>query len=117
MRTPLDAMINQLFMPGMLVGLLSPFAAIPIAIVLYVRHRQRIEPARQVPLAAYVLLLLVFAPIAGYAGMVGGMMLACPQAGNLCGLFGVFATGPLSFSLAVVGLGLALLLIRPAPKP
>jgi hypothetical protein len=49
--------------------------------------------------------------------MVGGMMLACPQAGNLCGLFGVFATGPLSFSLAVVGLGLALLLIRPAPKP
>jgi hypothetical protein len=40
--------------------------------------------------------------------MVGGMMLACPQTGNLCGLFGVFATGPFAFSLAILIVGLAL---------
>jgi hypothetical protein len=112
----MDAVIDKLFIPGMLLGLISPLVAILSVIVLYGLHRGRVEPERRVPLLAYVLALIVCGGIAGYAGMIYGMMLACPKAGNLCGLFGVFATGPISFSLVIFAVGLALFLVKPAPK-
>jgi hypothetical protein len=109
----IDAIVYNLFVPGMMIGFLSPFVAIPAAVGFYVRHRKRIEPDRRVPVAVYVLALIISGVLAGYAGMVGGMMLACPKTGNLCGLFGVFATGPTSFSLALFMVGLALFAVRP----
>jgi hypothetical protein len=111
----MHAIINHLFLPGMILGFASPFAAIVFAAILYARHRRLIEPERRVPIVAYILAVIICGGIAGYAGLIGGMMLACPQAGNLCGLFGFFVTGPIAAFFAVVLVGLALFLVRPAP--
>jgi hypothetical protein len=109
----IDAIIAKTFLPGMLVGVISPFIAMIVAFALYVRHRERIEAERRIPALAYLFALIVAAAPAGFFGMLGGNVLACPKAGNLCGLYGVFVTGPLSFSLAIVALAVALSLVRP----
>jgi hypothetical protein len=109
----IDAIIAKTFMPGMLAGLVSPLIAMIVAFALYVRHRERIEAERRIPVVAYVFALIVTAVPAGFFGMLGGNVLACPKAGNLCGLYGVFVTGPLSFSLAIAALAAALSLVRP----
>ena len=109
----IDAIIAKTFFPGVLVGFISPFIVMIIASVLYVRHRERIEAERRIPALAYLFALIVAAAPAGFFGMLGGNVLACPKAGNLCGLYGVFVTGPLSFSLAIVALAVALSLVRP----
>ena len=116
MNSMIRTAIYNYFVPAMVIGLLSPPIALATALISYLCHRNRVEPERRVPAFAYVLALIVFGVVAGFAGMVEGNALACPAAGNLCGLFGVFATGPIAFSLAVVIVGLALFLIRPAPK-
>src|SRR5262249_11722318 len=107
------AIIEHLFLPGMILGFLSPLLALIAALALYIRHRRLIERERRVPIIAYVLTLIVCGGVAGYVGMGVGIALACPETGNLCGLFGVFVTGPISFSLATVGIGVALSLVRP----
>jgi len=112
----MSAIIEDLFLPGMMLGFLSPFAAIIASFFFYARHRKLIEPERRVPIVAYVLALIIFGGIAGYAGIFLGIALACPKAGNLCGLFGFFVTGPILFSLAIFVCGLALSLVRPAAK-
>jgi hypothetical protein len=109
----IDAIIAKTFVPGMLVGVVSPFIAMIVAFALYLRHRERIEAERRIPALAYLFALIVAAAPAGFFGMLGGNVLACPKAGNLCGLYGVFVTGPLSFSLAIVALAVALSLVRP----
>jgi hypothetical protein len=43
------AMIGELFLPLMFVGLISPIAAVIAAILLFGRHRARVEPERRVP--------------------------------------------------------------------
>ncbi len=95
-----------------------PFA-IALAIVFYARHRRRVEAERRVPVALYVVALLVCGGIAGFVGMFLGMQWACslPNGGNLCGLVGVFVTGPITGTLAVVLVGLALSLISPDQEP
>ena len=105
----INAIIAKTFVPGMLVGFISPCIAIIVAFVLYIRHRERIEAKRRIPILAYLLALIVAGVPAGFFGMLGGNALACPKAGNLCGLYGVFVTGPLSFSLAIVALAAALM--------
>jgi hypothetical protein len=90
---------------------LSPIIAIVLAGSFYAMHRRRHEPAQRFPLVPYVLILLVCAVVAFWLGMVRGSAWACsiPSSGNLCGLFGVFISGPLTASLAVTVLGWALL--------
>ena len=97
----IDTIIAKIFIPGMFLGILFPLVAIVFSFIFYFIHRDRIEPARRVPAVAYVLALIVCGGVAGYAGLVFGIMLACPKAGNLCGLFGFFVTGPISLSLAI----------------
>jgi hypothetical protein len=109
----IDAIIARTFVPGMLVGVVSAFIAMIAAFVLYVRHREQIEATRRIPVFAYLFALIVAGVAAGFFGMLGGNALACPKAGNLCGLYGVFVTGPLSFSLAIAAVGAALSLVRP----
>ena len=103
-------------MPGMRLGFVSPVAATVLATFFYLRHRDRIEPERRVPALAYALAVIVAAGIAGLAGMVWGVSLACPETGNLCGLFGVVATGPIAALLAAVLVELALSLVRLEPE-
>ena len=50
----------------------------------------------------YWLAALAVGIFAGFFGMIKGGELACPKAGNLCGLYGVFVTGPISFAVAVI---------------
>jgi hypothetical protein len=91
-----SALIAKLFMPGMAAGLVSPFVAVTLAAILYVRRRP-------IPAIAYWFLVLGAGVVAGFFGLIEGAEFACNSgAGNLCGLFGVFATGPLSFAAAVM---------------
>jgi hypothetical protein len=112
----IDTIIAKIFIPGMFLGVLFPLVAIVFSFIFYFIHRDRIEPERRVPAVAYVLALIVCGGVAGYAGLVFGIMLACPKAGNLCGLFGFFVTGPISLSLAIFLIASALFLVRPTPK-
>ncbi|HXQ51034.1 MAG TPA: hypothetical protein VN802_08075 [Stellaceae bacterium] len=109
-------MLDKLFPVLFLVGLISPLAAIVSAIVLFVRHRARVEPERHVPVIAFILAVIVCGGVAGYFGIWFGIAEACsgPKAGNLCGLWGFFVTGPISFALAVVLVGLAVSSVQPA---
>jgi hypothetical protein len=67
---------------------------------------------------AYVLVLLVCAIIALPFGGFFGISQACapPGAGNLCGLFGFFVTGPFAFSLAIFLIA-GLIALLPADEP
>jgi hypothetical protein len=83
---------------------LSPLAAIFFAVLFYsVHQRRRPERDRRLPVVAYVVILLVCAIIAFPFGLFFGIGAACsgPGAGNLCGLFGFFVTGPFASSLAM----------------
>lgn len=115
----MGAMLDKLFPELMIFGLISPIVAIVAAVLLYVRHRNRVEPERRVPVIGYVLAILICAAVAGYAGLVFGIQQACdaPKAGNLCGLWGFFVTGPLASALAMLLVGMVVSSIRPTPKP
>ena len=93
--------------------------AVAVAIILYARHRNRIEPERRVPTIGYALAITICGAIWGYLGLIFGIERACygPKPGNLCGLWGFFITGPIAFALAVLLIGLVVSTIRPAPKP
>jgi hypothetical protein len=112
-------MKDNLFPVFMLLGFVSPCAAIVAAFVSYARHRNRIELDRRVPAGAFALAVIVCGAIGGYFGFVFGISQACygPTASNMCWVWGFFVTGPISFALAVLLVGLALSLVRPAPKP
>jgi uncharacterized membrane protein YfcA len=111
------AMIGELFLPLMFVGLISPMAAVIVAILLFGRHRARVEAERRVPVIGYVLATIVCGVIGGFFGLISGLALACPVMGNLCGLFPVFVAAPISFALGVLLVGIAVSWIRPAPRP
>jgi len=84
---------------------LSPLPAIFFAARFYAVHRRRRpERDRRLPVIAYVVVLLICSIIAFPFGLFFGISAACadPGAGNLCGLFGFFVTGPFASSLAIV---------------
>jgi hypothetical protein len=94
-------------------------AALFSPIFFYSAHsRRRPSPARRFPLLLYLLLLLIGGLAGFFTGMIEGAEWACslPQAGNLCGLAGVFITGPAAGALAVAAVG-SLVLLMPADKP
>ncbi len=110
---------GSLFLVLWCLAFLSPLAAIFFAVRFYAVHRRRRpERDRHLPVVAYVMILLVCAIIAFPFGLSLGISAACsgPGAGNLCGLFGVFVTGPFASSLAIV-LVSGVIAILPADGP
>lgn len=113
------SMAGKLFPLLWFLAFLSPLAAIFFAIRFYAVHRRRRpERGRHMPAAAFTIILLVCAVIAFPFGMIFGASAACssPGWGNLCGLFGVFVTGPLASSLAIVIVA-SLIAALPADEP
>src|SRR5437764_4801165 len=97
----------------MLIGLISPLGALVSAILFYVHHRDRVEPARRVPVIAFILALIICAVIAGCFGLYLGLKMACPALGNLCGLWAFLVTGPILVALGIFLVGLAVYLVQP----
>lgn len=98
---------------------LSPLGAISFAVRFYAVHcRRRPEGNRRLPVPVYVVILLVCAIIAFPFGLFLGIRAACsgPAAGNLCGLFGFFVTGPFASSLTIF-LFSGLIAALPADEP
>jgi hypothetical protein len=98
-------------------ALLSPLAAIVAALVLFARHRKRIEPARQVPVVGFILAIIVCGAIGGAFGLLFGIGLACPGMGNLCGLWGFLVAAPVFCALGILLVGIAISLIPPRSAP
>jgi hypothetical protein len=115
----LETMLVKLFPVLMFIGLISPLVALVSTVLFYAHHRARVEPERRVSTVAYVLAVIVCAVIGGCFGLYFGIRLACnsPTSSNLCGLWGFFVTGPLLMAVAIFLVGLAVSLVRPAPKP
>jgi hypothetical protein len=97
------------------IGFISPFVSIILAFVFFIIHCNRIEPERRISAVAYALSVIICGGIGGCAGLIFGIQQACstPTSSNLCGLWGFFVTGPISFALAIFIVGLALFLVRP----
>jgi hypothetical protein len=108
-----------LFFLQWFLAFLSPLAAIFFGVRFYAVHRRRrLEHGRHLPVAAYVVILLVSAIVAFPFGLFIGISAACssPGASNLCGLFGVFVSGPVASSLGIFIAG-GLIAALPADEP
>jgi hypothetical protein len=93
-----------------------PVLAVGSSIVFYARHANRVDRERRLPIAVYVIALVVSGGVAAFGGMLFGAQWACarPDGGNLCGLVGVLVTGPMAGTLAIILVGLAVSLKRVA---
>jgi purine-cytosine permease-like protein len=101
-----------------ILAVLSPLIAIFLAVFFYARHcRERPERDRRIPIALYVVVLLICTCIAYWLGVGLGAAWACsiPKSGNLCGLIGVFVVGPLVASLAVISVA-SLTMLLPSDR-
>ena len=94
---------------------LWPPLALGLAILFYLKHRNRVG-MDHMPLGLYVLAVLVCSGVAWALGVFYGIKWACstPETGNLCGLAGFLVSGPIAGTLAIVALGAAILRIRPS---
>lgn len=95
-------------------GFFSPVVAIICAVIFYARHcRAYPNKEGRIPVIAYILALLVCAGIAFFIGLQFGISWACssPWGGNLCGLFGVFVSGPVAAALAIFVVGASTMLL------
>jgi hypothetical protein len=109
--------MEDLFLPLMGLGLISPIASIAVTLFLFFRRCERVEPERRVSTVGFVLAVIFFAVIGGFLGVAIGVERACPRFGNLCGLWAVFITGPICFSLGVLLPGILISLIPAAARP
>jgi hypothetical protein len=82
--------MNKLLGELMLLFPVWPFATIGAAVLFYVRHRNRIEPTRRVPVGLYILGVIVAGTVVGGLCVMFGIRWGCsmPQSGNLWGLIG-----------------------------
>ena len=90
-------------MAAALLGVVALFSPI----YFYSAHsKRRPNPERRFPPLLYVFLLLIGGVVGFFFGMIEGGKWACsvPKAGDLCGLTGVFLTGPAAAALAIAGL-------------
>jgi hypothetical protein len=96
-----------------------PVIATGCAILFYSGHARRAGADRRIPIVLYVVAVLVSGALAALAGMLTGIYWACsrPENGNLCGLIGVFVTGPIAGSAAIVAVGFALSRMRADREP
>ena len=89
-----------------LLAFLSPLLAVVCATVFYSRYRRERPVAdRRLTGLAYTLILIASAVVAYPAGVLFGIMWACPAAGNLCGLAGFFVVGPVTAAIAIFLVG------------
>ena len=113
--------LDPRFLPLFLgLGFLSPIVASVCAVLFYVRHcRAYPNPEARISLVVYVLALLVCATIAFFIGMQWGITWACSSrwGGNLCGLVGIFAVGPIAAAVAIFSVGASIMLLPGKQKP
>ena len=83
------------------IALLAALVAVPIYYVIY---RYAPDPKKEVSVVRYVLVSLAVGAVAYVIGTILGIAAACspPNAGNLCGLVGVFGVGPLLAAAAIL---------------
>ena len=96
------ALYNLIYVgPGMML------AGIVAALAFYIAHAQAPHPKAHLSLPRYLLSSLVLGVAAFVAGSMIGIAAACmpADAGNLCGLVGVFGAGPLLCGLALIVFG------------
>jgi cytochrome bd-type quinol oxidase subunit 2 len=110
--------LENVFPVLIVIGLISPWVALGSAIIFYVQHRDRVEPARRVPVIAFILALIVCAVIGGCFGLYLGLQLACnsPSSGNLCGLWAFLVTGPILTAFGIFLVGLGIYSVQPMPR-
>ena len=102
-----------------LIAALVPLAALFTPIFFYSAHsKRRPDPERRIPVLLYIFFLLMGGVVGFFAGMIKGNEWACSVAGagNLCGLTGVFLTGPAAAALAIAAVG-SLILLVPSDLP
>jgi hypothetical protein len=106
--------LANLFLPLSSLGIITPFVAIVVACVLFARHRSRVETARQLSVFGFILAVVVCGAIGGLVGLLVGIGAACPDKGNLCGLWGFLVTAPLFAAVGIVlaGVGISLIPAR-----
>jgi hypothetical protein len=83
------------------IALLAALVAVPIYYVIY---RYAPDPKKEVSVVRYVLVALAVGAGAYVIGTIVGIAVACSpaNAGNLCGLVGVFGVGPLLAAAAIL---------------
>ena len=110
------SIMDKFFPPLMIIGLASPLVAIMSTFIFYGLHCNHVAPEHRVSAVGYAILVAACGVAAGFFGLIFGVERACsfPGAPNLCGLWGFFVTGPLSFSLAIFLVGASLYLVRPS---
>ena len=83
------------------IALLAALVAVPIYYAIY---RYAPDPKKEVSVVRYVLVALAVGAVAYLIGTIVGIAAACSpsNAGNLCGLFGVFGVGPLLAAVAIL---------------
>jgi len=102
-----------------MIAALLPMAALFSPIYFYNAHsKRRPNPERRLPVLLYIFFLLVGGVVGFFFGMIKGAEWACsfPKAGNLCGLAGVFLTGPAAAAFAIAAVG-SLVLLMPSDRP
>jgi hypothetical protein len=100
----IEHVIGQLFYLGPLVMLGGAVAII----VFYLVYRRAPEPKQQPSIGRYFLGAIMFGVVGYVIGTALGIGAACfaVDAGNLCGLIGVFGVGPLLSGSAMFVYGL-----------
>lgn len=88
----------------MSIGPLALLAALISVPIYYLTYRLAPEPKQRLSAARYVLVTLGVGASAYVVGTIVGISAACSpaDAGNLCGLAGVFGVGPLLSAVAIV---------------
>ena len=95
--------MNPALITVMSIGPIALLAALISIPIWYLTYRSAPEPKKPLPVARYVLLTLVVGAVAFVVGTIVGTSVACSpaNAGNLCGLAGVFGVGPLLSAVAI----------------
>jgi hypothetical protein len=90
-----------------LIGPIALLAAVVSLPVFYMTYRRAPEPKRQLSAVRYVALAFLAGALAYVAGTTVGILAACSSAnaGNLCGLTGVFGVGPVLAAGAITTYG------------
>ena len=101
----------------LIAGIFSPLVGIAAAVYYYVRYRDAPEPKRHPSGLLYALAVLGVAIVAFAIGSLAGISVACRSTGgsNLCGLWGLFISGPLLATAAMITF--ARLWMKNAVKP
>jgi hypothetical protein len=86
------------------IGPMALLIAVLVSAAYYIHYVQSPEPKKALPLSRYLLTGTGIAVLAYVPGTIIGIAAACfpANAGNLCGLVGVFGIGPVFSAIAIV---------------